>query len=292
MKKNVIISLIFLAGILLTGTAEAGNVIDTSDVNVMAYYNVGSEIDLSQAIQEFDFITESTGQYVEGKLRIWYDDPDGRNPGNIQDFERRDNADTDILFASNVSIRVKSDGWIVAWLNNDQNLSDIVFWNDTNTGTLPSDTTLGQAIWRITDRVGTNYNKTEVKYYSYKYPLADRLLIGGRVTTNGGETYNFIMPSATTVYDAYLHWTIYLLDNDGNHNDYVFGKVKMNTTDLYYKTTNPDYYFYGMFEYSRYYLDITDYPKDAGHTIYINSGNTNNGQSILKSAVAILYKSG
>lgn len=259
----------------------------------MAYYNVGSEIDLSQAIQEFDFITESTGQYIEGKLRIWYDHPEGRNPGNIQDYERRDNADTDILFATDVTVRVKSDGWIVTWLNNEQNLSDIVFWNDANTATLPSDTTLGQAIWRITNRVGANYTKSNVKYYSYKYPAADRLQIGGRVTTNGGETYSFLMPSITTVYDAHLHWTVYLYDA-GNiyQNDWNYAILKMNTTQLYHKSTQGSYI--GLYEYSRYYLDITDFPKDSKHTIYLESDDVNyyGGSNTLKSAVVILYKSG
>lgn len=288
MRKYVLLGLAFLVALLITGNASAGNTIDTSNIFLMAYYNPGTNIDLSTAIQEFDFVTESTGQYVEGKLRIWYDDPDGRNPGNIQDFERRDNADTTILFASNVTVRVRSDGWIVAWLTNEQNLSDIVFFNDANTGDLPSNTTLGKAIWRITNRTGTNYNKDDLNYYSYKYPAADKLLIGGRVTTTGGETYSFLMPSTITVYDAKILWTAYMRDDLGNIWQSISGKIKMNTTDIYYKATNIDNYYTGLYDYGRYYQDITE--KGVRHTIYMESGGS--GAPILKSAVAVLYKTG
>ncbi|KAF5416402.1 MAG: hypothetical protein C5S48_03135 [Candidatus Methanogaster sp.] len=140
MKQIGILGCAVLAALMLAGTGAAGDQIDTSNILVMGYYTNGTEIDLSQAIQEFDYVTESTGQYVEGKLQMWCDHPEGRNPGNTQDYERRDDVDTEILFASNVTVRVKSDGWIVAWLTNDQNISDIVFWNDANANSNPSDT--------------------------------------------------------------------------------------------------------------------------------------------------------
>lgn len=295
MRKNIILGLALLTAFLLAGNAEAGNTIDTSNINVMAYYNPGTSIDLSKAIQEFDFVTESTGQYVEGKLRIWYDNPESRNPGNIQDFERRDGADTSILFASNVSVRVRSDGWIVAWLTNDQNLTDIVFWDEAKSANLPSNTTLGKAIWRITDRVGANYNKSEVKYYSYKYPAADRLLIGGRVTTAGGETYSFLMPSTNTVYDAKFLWIANLIVPICYDGCYGYVKVKINTTYIYNKGIGS----YGLlYEYARYYQDIINFPRDTRHTVYMESRDPyygpyyGYGSSVLKSAVAVLYKSG
>jgi len=167
----------------------------------------------------------------------------------------------------------------VAWLNNGQNLSDIVFWKDANTGYLPSDTTLGQAIWRITDRVGANYNKTEVKYYSYKYPLADRLLIGGRVVSGNyfGEAYSFLIPSATTMYEGFCLWSVYI----PSYSDY--GKVKLNENYIYDKKANTSV----LFEYAKYNHNIQNIPKDTRQTIYIEHRD-----SILKSAVAILYKTG
>ena len=292
MKQIGILGCAVLAALMLAGTGAAGDQIDTSNILVMGYYTNGTEIDLSQAMQEFDYVTESTGQYVEGKLQMWCDHPNGINPGNIQVYERRDNADTDILFATNVTVRVKSDGWIVAWLTNDQNISDIVFWSDANTNSNPSDTTIGKAIWRITNRVGIDYEKDGVSYYSYKYPAADRLLVGGRmVTDNQGETYHFLIPSATTVYMANLTWTEYLYDRVISSSYDASGSIKMDDEYVFSKSTTPGYAS-GLYEYARYYRDITDMARDTRHTIYLTSHDYSSCKSVLKSAVAILYKSG
>lgn len=298
MRKIVMLSLAFMIAFLLAGNAEAGSTIDTTNITLMAYYNPGTNITLSEVIKEFDFVTESTGQYVEGKLRMWYDSPNGNNPGNIRNFERRNDADTNILFASNVSLRVRSDGWIVAWLTNEQNLSDIVFWNDANTHTIPSETTLGKAVWRVTNRVGANYNKSQVKYYSYKYPEADSLLIGGRNTYNTFGTYKFFIPSTNTVYDAKLLWTSYLYDitDSGSYTYDAYGKIWINTSNYYDKntSTSPYYYYGGVYEYARYYQDIITLPRDSSTSIFMESGYRGYSGNIgfLKSAVAILYKSG
>ena len=279
MKQIGILGCAVLAAIMLAGTGAAGDQIDTSDILVMGYYTNGTEIDLSQAIQEFDYVTESTGQYVEGKLQMWCDNPNGINPGNIQVYERKDGADTDILFATNVTVRVTSDGWIVAWLTNDQNISDIVFWSDANSATNPSDTTIGKAIWRITNRVGIDYNKDEVDYYSYKYPAADRLLVGGRMVRGvQDETYHILIPSATTLYMANLTWTAYLYN-------YYSGSIKMDDEYVFSKS----YGNHGLHEYARYYKDIADMARDTRHTIYMSSSSCH---VVLKSAVVILYQSG
>lgn len=289
MRKIVIISYVIFVAILITGTAEAGDQIDTSNILIMAYYNSGTDIDLSLAIQEFDVVTESTGQYVQGIVRIMYDDPDGRNPGNIQTFELRNGYTTTYPFSTDITIRVKSDGWIVAWLTNEQNLGDdLVFWNDVNTISLPSETTLSKAIWRIADRSGLYYNKNDVNYYCYKFPDANKLLIGGRLHDGGhyiydGESYSFLMPSSTTVYDAYLSYAVWLEDS------YSKGLVKLNGSLIYEKETPHPYY--GIYEYAIYQKNITTLPKDIRHNIHISAwyGSPKN---ILKSAVAIIYKTG
>lgn len=313
MRKWVIFGLVALTIMLIAGNAEAASTIDTSNIFLMAYYNSSTNIDLSQAIQEFDFVTESTGQYVEGKVRIWYDNPDGRNPGNIQDFELRDGVDTNIFFATNVTVRVRSDGWIVAWLTNDQSLNDIVSWDDANSEALPSNTTLSMAIWRITDKIGANYNQSEIKYYSYKYPSADRLLIGGRVTSTApyhiqdGSTYYFMIPSTNTVYDAKIIWTSYS-NNEVRDDASYSGKIKLDFSYIYDKNTTifyidqnhniAPYNFKGLYEYEKYFLNIIGIPRDTRHTVYMESDVKgmffagSYGKSTLKSAVAILYKTG
>jgi len=290
MRQIVVVGCAVLAVLVLAGSAAAGDQIDTSNILVLGYYSGGTEIDLSQAIQEFDRVTETTGQYVEGIVTIWFDNPEGRNPGDIQEYERRDDVDTNIPFATDISVRVKSDGWIVAWLTNYQDISDIVFWNDANADSNPSDTTIGKAIWRITDRVGVNYYKDGVKYYSYKYPAADKLLIGGRMIYSQSETYYFLIPSATTVYKANFVCTVYLYDESSKYSShYSSGKIKIDDEYVFNKSTTGSYN-KGLYEYARYNEDIATMTKDTRHTVYLTSYRRYSRHVALKSAVVILYK--
>ena len=287
---------VFLLGVMLgifvlAGSATAGNQIDTSNVYIMAYYKMSEfpEIDLSRAIQEFDYVRESTGQYVEGTITIWHNYPNGRDTGEGLDVEIVDGVDTGVPFSTDVTVRVKSDGWVAAWLTNEQDMGDMVFWNRVRYYSyLPPDTTLGQAIWRVTDRMGASYNKGGVNYYSYKYPSADRLLIGGR-TTQSRESYYFLIPSMITVYDAEVLWTPFLENEIIHAPNYII--MKMNSVEFYNK--NSSAFGKGLYEYTRYSYDIGTVPRDIRHTIYMDCSAWHDyGHGALKSAVALLYKSG
>lgn len=295
MKQIVLFGCAILTIFMLAGSAAAGNQIDTDDIYIMAYYDVLYEIDLSSAIKEFDYVSESTGQYVEGTVTIWHNYRDGRDTGSSLDMEIKDGTVSDIPFSTDVTVRVKSDGWIVAWLTNEQDLSDMVFWNDVDDpNKRPSDTTLGQAIWRIADRVGAGYDKSNVEYYSYEYPDADRLLIGGSLRLNG-YTYYFLVPSPIILYEANLLWTAYLNDYQWPGHPvhcYNYGIIKMDQVDIYNKNTSDTCM--GVYEYAKYSRNIpTDIPRDIRHTIYMqSSGWSSDGQTLLGTAVALLYKAG
>jgi hypothetical protein len=289
MKNIILFGSAIMVFLILTGSAAADNQIDTSNIFIMGYYNPGLEIDLSRAIQEFDHINEITDQYVEGKLIIWQDNSGGINPGNIHKYEYRNSVETDILFATNVTVRVMSDGWIAAWLTNDQDANDLVFWNDAKSDRVATDTTIGKAIWRIAKRVGMNYDKNLVNYYSYKYPDADRLIIGGR-TVRKEETYFFLIPSATIVYKASIASTFFLLDHSNYRSTY--GIVKIDDNNVFLKDSTNKYHG-GLFEYSQYYKDISDIERDIRHTVYIVTKNQGSytSRSNIKCAVTILYQS-
>ncbi|MEA3343537.1 MAG: hypothetical protein U9Q92_05190 [archaeon] len=293
MKRIVLLGCI-LAVFVLAGSVEAGNQIDTDDIYIMAYYKTSSVIYLSRAIQEFDYVSESTEQYVEGTVTIWHNYRNGRHTGETSDFDFEiiDGKVTDIPFATDVTVRVKSDGWIVAWLTDEQNMSDMVFWNRVDQYLYPPDTTLGQAIWRITNWVGASYDQNSVGYYSYEYPDADRLLIGGRTLRTGGissSTYSFLIPSPITLYDAHFLWTSCL------ESDHVYapnyGIVKINDEEIYNKSSSS--FGEGLYEYVRYSRNIISVPRDTQHAIYLeDSGWTSHGTGSLKSVVALLYKAG
>ena len=289
MKQIILLGSAVLAIIILTGSAIADDEINTSNIFIIGYYNSESDIDLSQAMQEFDHITETTDQYIEGILTIWHDNSDGINPGNIYEYEYKNGAKTDTLLASTINVRVKSDGWIVAWLTNDQDINDLVFWNDAKSDTDLTDTTIGKAIWRISNRIGINYDNKLVNYYSYKYPAADRLLIGGRtVYCRDKETYFFLIPSATTLYKANLLSTLYLVDSTSSGS--VTGSIKTNDDYILNKKTSNEFK-EGLFEYARYNKDITDMERDTRHTVYMKGDGSSEGTTV-KSAVVFLYRSG
>lgn len=291
MKRIVLFGCI-LAVFLLAGSVEAGDQIDTDEIYMMAYYDVLYEIDISSAIQEFDYVSESTEQYVEGTVTIWHNYHQGRYTGNPE-FEVRDGEVTNIPFSTDVTVRVKSDGWIVAWLTDDQNMNDMVFWNDVEYyNKHPLDTTLGQAIWRITDRVGASYDKNNVGYYSYEYPDADRLLIGGRTLSGGRHSsciYYFLIPSVITIYEADILWASYL-------ENYLirglnYGIIRIDSEEIYNKNTTN--FGVGLYEYAGYSKNIILVPRDIRHTVYMeDNGWWDRGRSTLKSAVALLYKAG
>jgi len=266
MKQINLFKCAMIAILMLAGNASASDQIDTSNILLIGYYDNILQIDLSQAIQEFDHVTETTGQYVEGIITIWHDSSDGINTGGIREYENIDGTETDILLATNVTVRVKSDGWVVGWLTNDQNANDFVFWRDVNSLYIPSDTTIGQAIHRITTRIGRSYDKSQVNYYSYKYPAADRLLIKGRVCSVSSETYYLLIPSTVTVYITDLTSSIYGYSN----------YIKVDGEYVYLST---------QYQFARFNEDITDVSRDIRHSI------TTYSKLNLKSAVVILYQS-
>ena len=283
MKNIILFGSAIVVFLILTGSAAADDQIDTSNIFMMGYYNPGSEIDLSRAIQEFDHITEITDQYVEGKLIIWHDNPGGINPGNIYEYEYKNGVETDIPFATNITVRVMSDGWIVAWLTNDQDINDLVFWNDAKSDTVATDTTIGTAIWRIAKRAGMNYDKDLVNYYSYKYPDADRLLIGGTVIYYDEETYFLLVPSTTTVYKLNLVGTSYLRDYASSNYAIV---IEIDGNDIIHIHSTSEFD-KDLYDYSRYCKDISYIERDTRHTVYMVSDSS----CTVKNAIAILYQS-
>ncbi len=288
---------IFLLGVIfgffmLAGSASAGNQIDTSDIYIMAYYKMLPEVDLSQVIQEFDSVRESTGQYVEGTITIWHNYRNGRDTGEGLDVEVIDGVVTGVPFSTDVNVRVKSDGWVAVWLTNEQDMGDMIFWDRVDQHFYPPDTTLGQAIWRVTNRMGTIYDKNRVGYYSYEYPNADRLLIGGRTLCLGGISstiYHFLIPSGITLYESEFLWTSYLENYYAHNPNYAI--VKMNYEEYYNK--NSSSFGVGLYNSMKYSSDISTFPRDIRHTVYMeDSGWVSAGRATLKSVVALLYKSG
>ncbi len=205
----------FLSLVLVLAVANA-SVLDTSDMLLMAYYQDrcldGGIEDLSTVAEEYDTITESTPQYIEGKIKI--------------------TQNTSSLEYTTVHVRTRTDGWIVAWLpsTTEHILGDIPKW-DTKTNSAVSTTTIENAINRIISRVGHTsctveaspytYSGSHVTYYSGIYPSATNLVITGSYDYSAGKyagvaTTWYVTKHGVTTYNSALCYTGWLGSGSNN----------------------------------------------------------------------------
>jgi len=212
----------FLSLVLVLAVANA-SVLDTSDMLLMAYYQDrcldGGIEDLSKVAEEYDIITESTPQYLEGQIKI------------IQNTSSQE--------YTMVNVRTRTDGWVVAWLpsSTEHILGDIPKW-DTITNSAVSTTTVENAIDRIITRAGHKsctveaspytYSKSDVAYYSGFYPSATGLIVTGSYDYNNRGTEWFVTKHDVTTYNSALCYSGYL------HPSYKSSYVQWN------KTTDPN----------------------------------------------------
>ncbi len=203
--------------------------LDTSNVFIIAYYNAGQEINLTKASQLPGLVIDRWGfSYFDGRYIII--DP----LGVPNDYY----SDTVIT----IRLRVRSDGWVLAWILRNQSLGDLIMSHldiDEEVGT--SDpwisrkiTTLAYTVYMVlyyagifTDNDTDNdwipdaliYVANHVGYYDYKYAGAARtygyLAIFGaksymhKVACYGGHDqsygiFDFIVSNAYTVNESVI----------------------------------------------------------------------------------------
>ena len=165
--------------------------ITTDDKLFMAYYldpAIGAgTLDLDIAQQEYysGHGYTRTDQYVEGILEV--------------------NQATSVAYHTDVYVRTRTDGWIVAWIpqTTPKGIADIYKW-DTTTNSNITTTTLENAISRIMTKMGhaSYYSSVQVKYYSGTYPLATNLfIVGSRDYSNSSTTW-YMTKHGITAYSA------------------------------------------------------------------------------------------
>lgn len=193
--------------------ASFGTPIVTTDIGLFAYYEA-ADWDLNDVIPAFHNYTQYSN-YVDGYVRVWSD-----VHGTTFEGDEYHDPDNDRYGYIDVSVRVRSDGWILAWINEDQNKGLICIWGDhvlqiaEFEAFLPYDTyntCLSRAIHRVYHNAGVSWvGYDEIFYYDYEYPDATRLCIFGDqvdcVTGYGPYTdhYYFTIPDTVTIEEAYL----------------------------------------------------------------------------------------
>ena len=164
--------------------ADKGNFLE-QEAGMSAYTNVGRNIDLAKARLAFKTIERETSDYVIGSVAL---------PSYAE--------------TEDVHVYVHKDGWIVAYYLKAEPTAKIVDWNNYSGGKITK-TKLDIALLFTcsTAEVGLK----DVKYYDFRYPDANRLMIVAEAMWSEGEkvseTFKIKLPSDFNFYErSFSHY--------------------------------------------------------------------------------------
>jgi len=215
--------------------SDYGNPLVTTDIGLFAYYEA-ADWDLNDVIPAFLNYTQYSN-YVDGFVRVH---------SNVKGttFEGGDHghtASTPIYI--DVRVRVRSDGWILAWLTDTQNKAFILHWGDDvkaeegltespiDAISTPDDygTCLSRAIYRVYHNAGVSWiGYDKIFYYDYEFTDATRLYVFGDYTQSvhpdasaNSEEFYFIVPNSVTIEHAILAYAGHNASGDDIDIDYA-----------------------------------------------------------------------
>jgi len=122
------------------------------EAGMAAYTNLGQKIDLAKAKKAFRTIEKDTDTYVVGSVPV---------PG----YES--------AMSEDVHCFIHKDGWIVSYYLRDEITSKIMYWGNWDGKTINTKTEAGL----IFASSVLGLTPTNVKYYHFKYPEANKLMI-------------------------------------------------------------------------------------------------------------------
>jgi len=155
------------------------------EAGLSIYLNIGRSIDLAVAKTVYRTIEKETSNYTVGSVAL---------PGLSEDED--------------VHCFVHKDGWIVAYYLKGEPISKIVDWNLWSEGKLTKNK-LQVGLEQMTNALGTL--ATNVKYYHFQYPNANKCMIILETLVGSGEdSFNITIPNDITVYER--SWSHYSQD--------------------------------------------------------------------------------
>jgi hypothetical protein len=162
---------IFIIFSLFAGNASASFLDD--EAGISAYTKANTAINLNNAKNAFRTIERQTSDYIVGSVAI---------PGLPE--------------TEDAHVYVNQSGWILAYYLKDVPVSKIVQWSGYSGGTVTT-TTLADAISNVATSAGVSFSNTPVKYYDFKYPGANRvMMIIDWLPTDGTDSYDFKTPGS------------------------------------------------------------------------------------------------
>jgi len=193
----------FQPNLVLADEYDFGNPLDTSNIQILTYYQEPSGWTLAEIVPAFVSYTDH-GNYIDGIIRVWMDQ---KSPTNFKGSDRY----------IDIPVRVRADGWILAWLWKDQSIAYFIFWGHSRAAAgvpVIGATTLSRAIERIYYVAGKKdiFPGYEAFYlYDYTHPTANRLLIFGKIgsltasresSRSGSYTFYYILPANVKIVDT------------------------------------------------------------------------------------------
>jgi hypothetical protein len=147
------------------------------EAGIAAYVKVGQAIDLAQVRGAFKTTETVSDQYIIGEVAL---------PGLPEE--------------AHPHVYVNKEGWIVAYYSKDEPASKIMYWGKVTVGT-----TLQEAIRQVLSPVKTE----EIKYYNFKYPNANRIMMITETIEKGnqGDSINITIPQGLRLFEA--SWSLY-----------------------------------------------------------------------------------
>jgi hypothetical protein len=248
--------------------------IDLLDAKIETLGNVdNTSITLNDTLAAYQTYTQY-GNYIDGTVRVW----DSGNIGADSPYKTNDDechykcyttADSETWEVAqtisefgpstgdtyfDVHVRVRADGWILAWMLRTEDRTRFLWWGDIDLQWLPKNLAdpltftnrLERAIEIIPNAAGlanANFWISDVSYYDYEFTDAARLWIFGKSQTGQysvvNDTYSYYyltIPNGVVVKKAFFYWmyrgVTYAFPNRGNCwcRGYVEGVQKYDYT--------------------------------------------------------------
>lgn len=180
--------LIILSGSFFLQVAQA--VSSGSDIGLTSWVDVGQTIDLDQARNLFTTISSDTANEIEGTYSLYFNNN----------------------YIDTINLYVGKSGLIAVYYNGEDPAAKMIFWESDKLFYFSN----VLALVAVGQSLGFTINTKDIKYYDYRYPDANRILIVGQST---GEqivqnfeygSFEFDIPNKATVYET--SYSLYLSD--------------------------------------------------------------------------------
>ena len=154
------------------------------EAGIAAYMKAGTTIDLALAKQAYRTIEDETEQYIIGSVTL-----------------------TGYPETEDVHAYVHKDGWIIAYYLNKEPAAKIVDWNNYGQDQTIKSTKLEIGIVVVCNFAGLSIR--DVKYYHFKYPNANKLMIAADALWQAGDdTFEIKLPSDFVFYErSFSHYS-------------------------------------------------------------------------------------